>query len=262
MSQSKNNKKEKRFKIDQGLSAFLITLFIAVIIMFGIGYAGMGMILKGLTNHANEEIPAETANEQTVEEDNPNLKEATTSFEALTFYAVQVSSLSDESSAVSAVERLSEEGLIVTYAKVGSYYKLFAGISENKTLTEKLSKKVVERFPKYKDAYVTEMALDFSDASFSSETVDGETMTSKLQEIVKSYDEIIISAQIEDEIDINALEKTQESFQMLLSKIVIDEQSENLIHKFMTFSENINSLIERKANVREYNKLWLKTIIE
>jgi len=262
MSQFKKSKKMNRLKIDQGLSAFLISLLLLVIIMFGVGYAGMGMIIKGITNHSTEKIAEENALAETEIESSNTIKEATTSFEPIAFYAVQVSSLSDEASAIAAVDQLAEDGLVVTYAKVGSYYKLFAGLSEDKELTQKLNKKVIERFPKYKDAYVTEMTLAFSDASFSSETVDGETMTKELQKIITSYDVIIIKAQIEDEIDINALEKIQESFQMLLSKIVIDEQSENLIHKFMTFSENINSLIERKANVREYNKLWLKTIIE
>jgi hypothetical protein len=262
MSQLKKNKKKSRFKIDQGLSAFLIALLVIVVIMFGVGYAGMGIIIKSITNHSSEQLTEEIEAEQMEIESNTKMVEAVTSFDALTFYALQVSSLSDEASAIAAVDTLSEEGLVVTYAKIGSYFKLFAGISENKELVQKLNKKVIERFPKYKDAYVTEMTLAFSDATFLSETVDGKTMTQELQKIITSYDEIIITAQIEDEVDIEELKKTQEAFELLLSKISLDSDNKNLIHKFMAFSNSLENLMERKANVREYNKLWLKTMTE
>jgi hypothetical protein len=93
------------------------------------------------------------------------------------------------------------------------------------------------------------------------EGIESGTLSKNIKLLIESYGELITTAQIEDEISTDSVEAIHERGTFLESIDTESLQDDNIIKVMKTFNENIQKLVDRKANVSAYNQLWLKFIL-
>ncbi|MDK2866778.1 MAG: hypothetical protein PWP51_971 [Clostridiales bacterium] len=263
MGTQKSNQGFYRIFIGRAPGPFIVTVLVVLLISGGIGYLGMSGILGSLYGKPAAAEAATQAPDDPKDNDilTAALDQISVEAQSLSLYTVQVSSLSDESAAKDAVGTFADEGLQVGYYHAGSYYKVIAGMTPDEDSAKQYTKRIVEKYPKYKDAFSASYTLELSPFEVKTDGLDAETLSKNIKSLIEAYGELITTAQTADEIstaDVEALLKRS----AFLEKVSIEDGSEKtIVDALITFNGNIQKLIDRKANVGAYNQLWLNFVL-
>ncbi|MBS7526845.1 hypothetical protein KHM83_09160 [Fusibacter paucivorans] len=263
MGTQKNNQGIYRIFVGRAPGPFIVTLLVILLISGAIGYVGMSGILDSLYGKPTAEEPAAQNNGDGIEADTQSDSLETISVEAqeILLFTAQVSSLTDENAAKDAVGMFANEGLQVGYYHSGSYYKMVAGMTADEDGAKQYTKRIVEKYPKYKDAFSANYTMAINAFKVKADGIDSETLAKSIRTIIEAYSELITSAQVADEMNTSDVEALLKRSAFLDQVTPVDEADETIVKALKTFNGNIQKLVDRKANVGAYNQLWLNFVL-
>ena len=258
MKQRRNFFSPKTILTGKAPGPYLLMLIVVMILMMAIGYFGVTLLLnigqneEVITEEAADQEALETALTDSIVVGNYTLD----SFDAFT---VQVSSLSDQSSAEKALEIFAKDGIKTIYYQTGNQYKVVAGISLDKDSAAGLTKKLVEKYPKYRDSFSGTATISLGTVSFNENYISNVEVASFVSAMLQDFDQVIYDAYVSDEMDINKINKLTESVTEFANVLANTDQGFN--KRLIDFNDNIKQLANRKANVGEYSMLWLNFLL-
>lgn len=238
---------------------FLLALVLVTLLMGMVGYFGVTLFLNANSDESTDSVTDDTIETASIEtQQTDTVSETSARLGDLTFFTVQVSSLTDQSSAENAIDVFADEGITVNYYEVNGNYKVVAGLTLNSDYAKNMVKKLVENHPKYADSFSSELSVALGVLTYDENLTNSEALNTKLNTILSDIDELVYNGFVEGDISYDKMTETIEEMGQVTDSLIEDDDFSTAL---IELRDQLDQLVSRKANAEAFNKVWLNFIL-